>query len=62
MRDIVVVRLLSNRHWCAELTFHYYFKNLGENKIYNKGKSEKIRKADSAPLNRSENIASCQNC
>ena len=61
MRDIVVVRLLSNRHWCAELTFHYYLKNLGE-KVYNKRKFEKIRKADSAPLNRSENRASCQNC
>ena len=35
---------------------------LGEKKVYNKCKSEKIRKADSAQRNRSENRALCQNC
>ena len=35
---------------------------LGEKKAYNKCKSEKIHKADSASRNRSENGASCQNC
>ena len=39
------------------------FKNVRRRKkVYNKCKSEKIRKADSAPRNRSENGASCQNC
>ena len=39
------------------------FKNVRRRKkVYNKCKSEKIPKADSAPRNRSENGASCQNC
>ena len=39
------------------------FKNVRRRrKVYNKYKSEKIPKADSAPRNRSENGASCQNC
>ena len=39
------------------------FKNARRRKkVYNKCKSEKIPKADSAPLNRSENGCSCQNC
>ena len=38
------------------------FKNVRRRKkVYNKCKSEKIPKADSAPRNRSENGASCQN-
>ena len=39
------------------------FKNIRrKKKVYNKCKSEKIRKAHSPPPNRSENEASCQNC
>ena len=39
------------------------FKNVRRRKkVYNKCKSEKIPKADSAPRSRSENGAFCQNC
>ena len=39
------------------------FKNVKRRKkVYNKCKSEKIPKADSAPRNRSENRVFCQNC
>ena len=39
------------------------FKNVRRRKkVYNKSKSEKIRKANSVPCIRSENGASCQNC
>ena len=58
--DIPVVK----QTFVSKVDVPLIFKNVNNNveKVNNKCKSEKIPKADSAPRNRSENGASCQNC
>ena len=63
MTGIVVVSCCQTDIFVCRVDVLLIFKNdRRQKKVYNKCKSEKIPKADSAPCNRSGNGVSCQNC